>query len=49
MLKLFIKIMKRIMLKKRVKYYSLSEKKYYQKSSKVKAKSPKKILQEREN
>ena len=37
------------MQKKRVKYYNILERKYYQKSSKVKAKSPKKILQEREN
>ena len=41
--------MKRIMQKKRVKYYNILERKYYQKSSKVKVKSPKNILQEREN
>jgi hypothetical protein len=49
MLKSFIKIMKRNMLKKRVKYYNILERRYYHKSSKVKARNQNKILQEREN
>ena len=49
MLKSVIKIMKRTMLKKRVKYYSILEIKFYQKSSKAKVNNLSKILQEREN
>ena len=35
--------------KKRVKYYSLLEIRYYQKSSRLRVKSQKRILQERES
>ena len=49
MLKSFIKIMKRVMQKKRVRYYSLLEIRYYQKRSKVRVKNQNKTLQEREN
>ena len=37
------------MQKKRIKYYSLLERKYYQKSSKIKVNNQNKILQESEN
>lgn len=49
MLKLFIKVMKRIMQKKTIKYYNILERRYYQKSSKAKVNNRSKILQEREN
>ena len=37
------------MQKKRIKYYSLLERRFYQKSSKIKVNNQNKILQEREN
>lgn len=49
MLRLSYINMEIVMLKKRVRYYNLLERRFYQKSLKIKTKNQYKILQEIEN